>query len=299
MTQNINYQHLYYFWNVVRENSFTKASKKLGLAQPTISGQIATFEKSLGSKLISRQGRRICLTESGHIVYTYADKIFDLGNKMKEDIKLSTFTNHHSIVIGCRNSIPSQVIRKFSDFIFDQNDDYRLTCLTNNNSAILNGVTKKHLDAAITDEPLSYFNGLPLYAHLLSESEISLMCHSRHFKQYKTSLADLLMQYPCIIPSQNTRLRYLVDTYLTEHQIKPIMISEIENYDFILSLAKDSPYLIFTPTIIMKDIRNYIEFHEIQRLPNIKIKYYAVTLNKKPDKDIISYSIEKFQNLCE
>ncbi len=93
MSQNINYQHLYYFWNVVREDSFTKASKKLGLAQPTISGQIATFEKSIGSKLLSRQGRRIYLTDTGHIVYNYADKIFNLGEKMREDLDSNSKCN--------------------------------------------------------------------------------------------------------------------------------------------------------------------------------------------------------------
>lgn len=299
MSQNINYQHLYYFWNVVREDSFTKASKKLGLAQPTISGQIATFEKSIGSKLLSRQGRRIYLTDTGHIVYNYADKIFNLGEKMREDIKLSSFMYYHSIVVGYRSSIPSLVISKFSKFYFDKIDEYRLTCLSDSNDNILRGVTKKYLDAAITDEPLSYVNGLPLYAHLLFESDISLLCHSSHADIYKMSFPSIMERYPCIIPSHNTRLRYLIDDYLSHHQIKPIMISEVENYDIMLTMAKNSPYLIFAPTIIINDIRDSINFHEIHRLPKSKINYYAVTLNKKPDKDLISYIVKKSQSICD
>ena len=299
MSQNINYQHLYYFWNVVREDSFTRASKKLGLAQPTISGQIATFEKSLGSKLLSRQGRRIYLTDTGHIVYSYADKIFNLGDKMREDIKLSTFMYYHSIVVGYRSSIPSQVISKISHFFFDKIDEYRLTCLSDNNEAILRGVTRKYFDAAITDEPLSYVNGLPLYAHLLFESEISILCHSQYAESYKLNFPSIIERYPCIIPSHNTRLRYLVDDYLSQHQIKPIMISEVENYDIMLNMAKKSPYLIYAPTIIVNDIQDSIDFHEIYRLPKSRIKYYAVTLNKKPDKDLISYIVKKSQSICD
>ena len=87
MAKNINYQHLFYFWNVVKEGSFTKAGKKLGLAQPTISGQILTFEKSMGSTLISRNGRNISLTETGHIVFNYAQKIFSLHELLFQNIK--------------------------------------------------------------------------------------------------------------------------------------------------------------------------------------------------------------------
>jgi LysR family transcriptional activator of nhaA len=39
----LNYQHLYYFWTVAREGGVTQASKKLGLAQPTISSQLSVL----------------------------------------------------------------------------------------------------------------------------------------------------------------------------------------------------------------------------------------------------------------
>ena len=46
--QKLNYQHLFYFWQVAKVGSITKACDKLGLAQPTISNQITLLEKSLG-----------------------------------------------------------------------------------------------------------------------------------------------------------------------------------------------------------------------------------------------------------
>ena len=43
----LNYRHLYYFWVVAKEGSVTRASEKLRLAQPTISGQLAVFEDAI------------------------------------------------------------------------------------------------------------------------------------------------------------------------------------------------------------------------------------------------------------
>jgi LysR family transcriptional activator of nhaA len=293
MAQNVNYQHLYYFWNVVKEDSFTKASRKLGLAQPTISGQISTFEKSLGFKLLTRQGRRINLTDTGHVVYNYAEKIFSLGEKMNEDIKLSSFVYFHTLAIGFRNSIPSHVTGKLSKILFEKIDDYRLTCFNDNNAALLNGVAQKYLDVAITDEPLSYLNGLPLYAHLLMESDISIYCHSRYSEEYSKLFPDILERRPCVMPSPNTRMRTLIDEYLLHHQIKPLIVAEVENYDILTNMAETSPYMFFAPSIIQSEIESQTDCREIRKLPKSVIKYYAVTINKQPDKEIISYIIHK------
>ncbi len=51
----LNYHHLLYFWTVAREGSIVRASEKLRLAQPTISGQIRKLEEALGVDLFERQ----------------------------------------------------------------------------------------------------------------------------------------------------------------------------------------------------------------------------------------------------
>ena len=53
----LNYHHLLYFWTVAREGSIVRASEKLRLAQPTISGQIRKLEESLEVELFERVGR--------------------------------------------------------------------------------------------------------------------------------------------------------------------------------------------------------------------------------------------------
>ena len=47
----LNYHHLFYFWTVASEGTITGASKKLHLAQPTISAQLRTLEEALGEKI--------------------------------------------------------------------------------------------------------------------------------------------------------------------------------------------------------------------------------------------------------
>ena len=44
----LNYHHLYYFYVIASEGGVTEASRKLKLAQSTLSAQLKQFEEVLG-----------------------------------------------------------------------------------------------------------------------------------------------------------------------------------------------------------------------------------------------------------
>ena len=52
----INLNHLFYFYEVARRGSFTRASRDLLVAQSALSVQIKTLENSLGTPLFDRDG---------------------------------------------------------------------------------------------------------------------------------------------------------------------------------------------------------------------------------------------------
>ena len=55
------------FWAVSQAKSYTKASKILGLAQPSFSQQITKLEDELGSKLFNRIAGKIQLLMRGNL----------------------------------------------------------------------------------------------------------------------------------------------------------------------------------------------------------------------------------------
>ena len=83
----INYHHLLYFWVIAREGSISRACEELRLAQPTLSGQLKALEQSLGEALFERKGRGLELTEVGKTVFSYAEKIFALGQELQDVVR--------------------------------------------------------------------------------------------------------------------------------------------------------------------------------------------------------------------
>jgi LysR family transcriptional activator of nhaA len=78
----INYNHIYYFYEVARFNSVTKAAQHLRLSQPSLSIQIKTLEQQLGFKLLEKKGRNIVLTDRGQRLYAQTARLFQGTNEL-------------------------------------------------------------------------------------------------------------------------------------------------------------------------------------------------------------------------
>ena len=63
---------------IVKEGSFKKAADSLYVSQPAISLQIQNLEKQLNIPIFERNNKKACLTEGGHLLLSYSNRILAL-----------------------------------------------------------------------------------------------------------------------------------------------------------------------------------------------------------------------------
>lgn len=104
------------FWAVAHAKSFTKASKLLGLAQPSLSQQISKLEKDVGAQLFNRDRNQMNLTDAGNFLVRKAELILSSVEEVAVGLKEFSEGSRGVIAVGAlssiaRNLIPSAVHR--------------------------------------------------------------------------------------------------------------------------------------------------------------------------------------------
>jgi len=77
------------FEAVARTSSFSKAALELAITQPAVTFQIRQLEQRCGIPLFERVRRRPRLTEAGHTLFQYAQRIFALAEEAAQALELA------------------------------------------------------------------------------------------------------------------------------------------------------------------------------------------------------------------
>src|ERR1700684_2080382 len=81
---------LHVFLTVAKEQSFSRAAKKLYRTQPAVSIVIRKLEESVGQPLLVRGARQVKLTDAGELLRDYAERLLNLRDEIQkgmEDLK--------------------------------------------------------------------------------------------------------------------------------------------------------------------------------------------------------------------
>ena len=101
----INLNHLFYFYEVARHGSFTRAARELLVSQSALSVQIKALEVSLGAALFDRRRAGVSLTDAGQRAFTAAERIFADVDQLVADFRQGDRRVPGTVSVGTVNSI--------------------------------------------------------------------------------------------------------------------------------------------------------------------------------------------------
>ncbi len=105
----MDFHHLKIFAAVYQHKSFTKASEKLNISQPTISEHIKNLETEFSCRLFDRLGRRIAPTPKADKLYPEVMRLLDGMEKLSEDFLFEEGRVRGNLITGA-STIPGTYI---------------------------------------------------------------------------------------------------------------------------------------------------------------------------------------------
>ena len=277
----LNYHHLFYFWTVAREGGVSKAAETLRLAQPTVSAQIKQFERAIGQTLLERQGRRVVLTETGRIVFRYADDIFTLGRELQETLKGRPAGQTLKLRVGVANAVPKLIVHRMLRPAIDGALPIQLTCHEGQPDQLLAQLATHALDVVISDAPAPAHLHVKVFSHLLGESGTTFFAGSALARRVRRGFPHSLHEMPMLLPTSATVLRRALEQWFDHLHIRPRVGGEFEDSALMKAFGESGTAVFPAPTVIAAQVRRHYGVVAIGRTDEVRERYYALSAERR------------------
>jgi LysR family transcriptional activator of nhaA len=277
----LNYHHLLYFWTVAREGGLARASEELSLAPSTVSGQIRLFEKRLGHRLFTKSGRRLVLTDSGRMVYRYAEEIFSLGREMQDTLHDRPVGRPLCVTMGVADVVPKLVAQRLLEPAMRPLGQVRLVCREGKPDRLLGDLALHELDMVLTDSPAGPGGRIRAFNHLLGSSGISFFGTKGLRTRARGPFPSLLDAAPLLLPTGNTVLRRSLEQWFETAGIRPLVIGEFEDSALLSVFGQRGAGFFPAPTAIAQEVERQYHVECVGEVEEVREQFYAVTVERR------------------
>ena len=277
----LNYHHLLYFWVVAKEGTIAAACEKLMLAQPTISAQIRALEKALGQKLFRRSGRYLVMTETGRVVYQYADEIFSLGRELTDTLKGRPTGSPVRFNVGVADVLPKLVAHQLLEPALNLPERVRLVCYESTQAELLAKLAIHELDLVLSDSPIGPDVQVRAFNHVLGECGVSIFGTEDLADSYRRGFPASLNGAPFLLPTSTTALRRQLEDWFDAEDIRPAVVGEFDDIALLKVFGQAGAGLFAVPGVIEKEVCRQYGVRVIGRVESMKERFYAISVERK------------------
>jgi LysR family transcriptional activator of nhaA len=277
----LNYHHLLYFWTVARAGTIAAACEQLHVAQPTISAQLRKLETALGHKLFDRTGRTLALTETGRVVYRYADEIFSIGRDLLDTLQGRPAGSPLRFAVGVADVVPKLMTHRLLAPALKLPERMQIICYEGKPAELLSRLAVHELDVVLSDSPVSAEMGFRAFNHLLGECTVTLFARAKSASHYRRGFPQSLDGAPMLLPTSNTMVRRAFDQWFDAEDIRPAVVGEFEDSALLKVFGQHGAGLFPGPTVIAREIQKQYDVRRVGEVKDVQERFYAISMERR------------------
>lgn len=277
----LNYHHLLYFHATAREGSMTAAARKLRLAQPTLSGQIKQLEGALGEPLFERRGRRLELTETGRVVYHYADEIFGLGQELLQAVRGRPSGRPPRLAVGVSDALPKVVVYRLLEPVLHMEGGARLDARDGDVPSLLAELAAHRLDLVLSDAPLPSGCGIKAYSHALGECGVSFFATADVAVALAPRFPDSLDGARLLLPAHGSALRRGLDEWFDRLGITPEVVGEVGDSALLKAFGQGGAGAFAAPSAVADEVADQYGVVGFGSTDQVRERFWAISAERR------------------
>ncbi len=277
----LNLKHLRYFWSVASHGSIARASEVLFVTPQTISGQLRDLEEHIGAKLFERDGRQLVLTETGQMVFSYADEMFRLGLELQDVLGGATPGSAITLKVGVAMVVPKLLAYRVLEPVLQMSESVRLVCHEAPLVDLLADLSVHKLDVVLADSPVNPALNIRAFNHALGESGITFFGIPEHAKALREGFPDSLDGVPMLMPSDSSNLRRSLENWFERQSIQPQVVAEFEDRALMKAFGERGSGIFMTPTAVDKDVMSKYGVDVVGRTDELKERFYVISPERR------------------
>ncbi len=210
---------------IAAEGSFKRAADSLYVSQPAVSLQVQNLERQLDVPLFDRGGRRAQLTEAGHLLLDYGDRILALCQETCRAIEDLQKLQGGTLIIGASQTTGTYLMPKLIGIFRQTYPDVAVQLHVHSTRRTCWSVMNGQVDLAIIGGEIPVELQATLEIEPYAEDELALVLPVFHpLAQKEVVQRDDLYKLGFIALDAQSTIRKVIDQILVRGNIDPRLL---------------------------------------------------------------------------
>jgi DNA-binding transcriptional LysR family regulator len=284
------------------QGNFKKAADSLYISQPAVSLQIQSLERQLNVQLLDRGGRRTTLTDAGHLLLRYSDRILALCDETCQALEDLQNLQTGTLVIGASQTTGTYLMPNLISLFRKKYPQIIVQLHVDSTRHICWNVANGQIDLAIIggEVPIELRQTLQVIPY--AEDELALIIPNNHpFAQKSEIKKEDLYQLNFIALYSTSTIRKLIENILSQHDINTDRFTiemELNSIEAIKSAVQSELGAAFvSSSAITKELQlGLLYWAKIQDIQLNRKLYLVMNPNRYRSKAAEKFSFELLKN---
>jgi DNA-binding transcriptional LysR family regulator len=251
MAAELNLNQLRCLHAVIKTGSFSRAADELCVSEPAVFVQVRSLERYVGFKLLEKFKKELVPTESGKLLYHYAEKIFDLVEQAGSAVAELRDLKTGYLRIGATRAVCQYLMPAVISVFQDQHPLVKVHLDEGRSVELVHGVAHRRYEIAILGR-VNYPEGVTSMTFSRDEVLLIVSPESELAQKDKVSFPELARE-PVVCADSGSGVRAVLEKAFEKRGLKPLATIEAANPEFIKSLVKQGKGYSFLASLAVRE----------------------------------------------